>query len=251
MIRAVALVLTALTGFSGLVYEVAWQKYLATLLGSHSEATAGVLAIFLGGLSVGYWLFGQVTRRVVAAAERAGKPPRLLLLYGLIEGGIGVYVIAFPWLFRAVQQLSYAIPHGAAGFGFAIDVALSALLIGPASILMGGTIPILTQGLSRSLEDATRFHAFVYACNTAGAFAGALATGFYLIPRLGLENVMYAMGLINLSAGGLFLLFGIRGRQVVSLAQESPEEGGAKLRVEGLVAYASVALLTGFAMMAM
>ena len=58
MIRAVALVLTVLTGFSGLIYEVTWQKYLATLLGSHSEATAAVLGIFLGGLSVGYALFG-------------------------------------------------------------------------------------------------------------------------------------------------------------------------------------------------
>jgi hypothetical protein len=31
MIRAAALLLTVLTGFSGLVYEVAWQKCLASL----------------------------------------------------------------------------------------------------------------------------------------------------------------------------------------------------------------------------
>jgi hypothetical protein len=48
MVRALSLLLTLLTGFTGLVYEVAWQKYLATLLGSHSEATAAVLAIFPG-----------------------------------------------------------------------------------------------------------------------------------------------------------------------------------------------------------
>ena len=53
MTRALALALTGLTGFSGLVYEVAWEKYLATLLGSHSEATASVLGIFLGGLILG------------------------------------------------------------------------------------------------------------------------------------------------------------------------------------------------------
>ena len=38
MIRLLVLLLTVLTGFSGLVYEVTWQRYLATLLGSHSEA---------------------------------------------------------------------------------------------------------------------------------------------------------------------------------------------------------------------
>ena len=50
MTRAAALFLAIFTGFTGLVYQVTWQKYLATLLGSHSEATAAVLGIFLGGL---------------------------------------------------------------------------------------------------------------------------------------------------------------------------------------------------------
>ena len=45
MARLIALVLTLLTGVSGLVYEVAWQRWLATLLGSHSEATAAVASL--------------------------------------------------------------------------------------------------------------------------------------------------------------------------------------------------------------
>ena len=43
MIRAAALFLAIFIGFTGLVYQVTWQKYLATLLGSHSEATVAVL----------------------------------------------------------------------------------------------------------------------------------------------------------------------------------------------------------------
>ncbi|MDE0887308.1 MAG: fused MFS/spermidine synthase [Myxococcota bacterium] len=249
MIRATALLLTLMTGFSGLVYEVAWQRYLGTLLGSQSEATAAVLAIFLGGLSVGYWLFGRVTRRVVERAADAGVPPRLLLVYGAVEVGIGLYVIAFPWLFKALQALSYAIPHGPAGVGFGIDVALAALLIGPASVLMGGTIPILTQGLARSLEDATRFHAFVYAFNTVGAFGGALAAGFYLVPRLGLVNVMLSMGLINLTAGAVFAVMGFRGQAVVSLEEDS-SLGDSDGSSSNFAPFMAVALLTGFAMMA-
>ncbi len=79
MTRATALTLTVLTGFCGLVYEVAWQKYLATLLGSHSEATAAVLAIFLGGLAVGYSLFGTLTRRLAERAQRGQRLSRLFL----------------------------------------------------------------------------------------------------------------------------------------------------------------------------
>jgi len=54
MVRALALLLTAFTGFSGLVYEVTWQKYLATLLGSHSEATASRLVATIGPWRRGY-----------------------------------------------------------------------------------------------------------------------------------------------------------------------------------------------------
>src|SRR5262245_40025859 len=63
MVRSFALWLTAATGFSGLVYEGAWQMYLATLLGSHSEATAAVIGLFLGGLAIGYGRLGALTRR--------------------------------------------------------------------------------------------------------------------------------------------------------------------------------------------
>ena len=182
MVRVVALALTVVTGFSGLVYEVAWQKYLAVLLGSHSEATAAVLAIFLGALALGYALFGRVARRLVDRAFEQGRPARLLVTYGCVEMAIGVYAFAFPLAFSGVQALSLALPVADSFFAFGIDVALCALLIGPPAVLMGATVPLLTQGLSRGLEDATRLHALVYATNTAGAFVGALSAAFVLVP---------------------------------------------------------------------
>ncbi|MBW2715146.1 MAG: hypothetical protein JRD03_03675, partial [Deltaproteobacteria bacterium] len=123
MIRSVALALTVLTGLSGLVYQVAWQKVLASLLGSHGEATAAVLALFLGGLSLGYALFGRVSRRVVA---RGGS---LLLTYGVVESAIGAIALIFPWLFAGIRALSLALPQGSPALAFAFDVGLSALLV--------------------------------------------------------------------------------------------------------------------------
>src|SRR5690606_35459524 len=222
-------------------------KYLSTLLGSHSEATAAVLGIFLAGLSVGYDLFGRVTRAHVARAAAAGRPPRLLWIYGLIEGGIGVYALLFPAFFGLVQRLSFAIPHGAAGVGFAFDVALAALLILPPTILMGGTIPILTQALSRSLEDATRFHAFVYAFNTAGAVAGALAASFLLVPWLGLRNVMFAMGAVNVLVGATFLA--LSGRPVPMAGATAESAAAPVRRSRELLAGAAAALLVGVPLM--
>lgn len=244
MARLIALLLTLLTGVSGLVYEVAWQRYLATLLGSHSEATAAVLGIYLGGLSLGYALFGRLTASLVRRAS--GTAPPLALAYGIIEASIGVYAWLFPSLFGLAQDVSYRLHVPSPGLAFAVDVVLAALLIGPPTVLMGGTIPMLTQALSRSLADATRLHALVYAFNTTGAFLGALAAAFWLVPALGLVGVLRVMGAVNLVVGGIFVLMGVAGRTTAMLPVPGEADRGA---LRGFAAYALVALLSGFAMM--
>jgi spermidine synthase len=243
MVRTVALTLTVLTGVSGLVYQVAWQKVLAGLLGSHSEATAAVLALFLGGLSLGYALFGRVSRRVVSSGGS------LLFAYGLVEGSIGAIALVFPWLFAGVRALSLALPQGAPALAFAFDVGLSALLVFPPTILMGGTIPLLTQGLARNLGDATRFHSAVYGFNTAGAFVGALAGAFVLIPALGLEHSIRLMGVVNLAAGLCFVA--LRNCDPRDDGFVPARSSGDAPHFKGLAVYALVALLAGFAMMSL
>jgi len=244
IVLPIALTLTVLTGFTGLVYEVTWQKYLGILLGSHAEATAAVLGIFLGGLSVGYALFGRLTRRVVERAQTRGDAPRLLYIYALVEAGIGLYALLFPWIFGLAQKLSLVGPTGT-GTAFAFDVGLSTLLLGPPTVLMGGTIPILTLVLAGNLERATRVHAWVYGSNTAGAFAGALAGGFVLIPVLGLDSVMFAMACLNLVAAAGFWQLDRRHRELALVPSPSP---GAQT-VPRLGAWVAVALLAGFGMM--
>jgi spermidine synthase/MFS family permease len=264
MLRPISLLLTVLTGFSGLVYEVAWQKYLATLLGSHSEATAAVLAIFLGGMALGYELFGRVARRIAARAGAAGEAPALLRTYGAVEASIGLWALAFPWLFGAAQRVSFFVPPGHEAPSFAFDVFLCALLLGPPTIAMGGTIPLLTQALSRSVAESTRVHAWIYATNTAGAFAGALAGGFALVPWLGLDGVLRAMGVVNLAAGAIFIAQGLASARrappgadaapsAPSAAAESapPKSAPAHAATGSIASYAGIAFLGGFAMMAL
>jgi len=169
----------------------------------------------------------------------------LFRLYALVEAGIGLYALAFPWLFQLGQTISFAIPHSAAGAGFAFDVLLVALLVGPPTVLMGGTIPILTQALSTNLDDATRFHALVYGSNTAGAFAGAVVGTFVLVPVLGLHDTMRWMAAFNISAAIAFALFEFapgRGAPVNEPTGEPPP-------ARAYATLALVGLLTGFAMM--
>ncbi len=241
-LRLAVLLLTLVTGFAGLVYEVAWQRYLANLLGSQSEATAAVLGLFLGSLAAGYALFGRLTRRWVAAARTGRRLPDLLRWYGFVEIGIGAYALVFPLLFEAASAVSVLGPLGGGAAGFAFDVLLSAALIGPPAVLMGATIPVLTQALARDLADATRVHALVYGSNTAGAFAGTLAAGFWLIPAHGLVVSVAAAGCIDLCAGVAFALLGTPGRTPL-------REAAAPAPAAPLAAFSAAAALAGFGMM--
>ena len=115
-------------------------------------------------------------------------------------------------------------------------------------------IGVLTQGLARDLSDATRFHALVYSFNTAGAFCGALAAGFWLVPTLGLVGVLVAMGVVNLVAGAVFLGIGYRPPpQLGGLASTEPgvkpsRPSRGRRAPRDFWLYAGVALLSGFAM---
>jgi spermidine synthase len=78
--------------------------------------------------------------------------------------------------------------------------------MGVPTICMGGTIPFLTRGISQNIEEATSVHARVYGINTAGAFIGTLAAGFFLIPILGLPLTVMETALLNFSTALFFFL---------------------------------------------
>jgi predicted membrane-bound spermidine synthase len=185
-----------LTGAAGLVYQVTWQKYLSRLLGSDSAATAIILAAFLGGLSLGYYLCGKLTVRV----------KRHFQAYAILEGAIGLWCLVFPQIFKLVDSITRSWSFAPPVMIIIQGVVCSALLMGVPTICMGATIPFLTRGLSRNLAEATRVHALVYAVNTAGAFLGALLAGFFLIPTFGLPATMVKASFLNLGAFVFFLM---------------------------------------------
>ncbi len=204
--------LVFLTGAAGLIYQVVWQQYLSRILGSEHAATAIVLAVFLGGLATGYLVSGGLSRWM----------PNALACYAVLEAIIGVWALAFPWLFRLVDSLtnawSFTSPYLLIGQGS----LTAALLLGPPTICMGGTVPLLTRALSESLEAATSVHARVYAINTLGAFVGTLAAGFVLIPLFGLPDTLRNAAVLNIAAAAFF---GFRAR-VTTQKRPNPENIG-------------------------
>ncbi len=195
-LRYSSLVLILFTGATGLIYEVTWHRYLSNMLGSQARASAIILAVFLGGLSIGYGVFGR--------GSRGRRATALLLWVGLIEIGIGLWSISFPYIYDALWQ-NVGILRSGGKLSLILDFVIASVLIGPPTILMGGTLPLLTQGLVKDKSLASTVHSQVYAINTGGAFFGCVLAGFYLLPAFGLRTTLLFAAPINIVAGLLFM----------------------------------------------
>ncbi len=176
-----------LAGFSFLVLEVCWHRQLALGLGATVAAATAVLSTFMAGLGAGAWWWG---RRV----DRQARPQRLLAMLLL---GIGAGGVAGIELTGAVAARSGALP------AFAEWALAIALLLVP-TFLMGGVFPVLGRLVTGGGEPLTVALGRLYAVETLGSAAGALAAGLVLLGALGQRGtVLLAGGLDVLLAAAL------------------------------------------------
>lgn len=198
-----------LSGLSALAYELAWVSRLELALGGSSLAIGIVLAAYMAGLGGGAILFGRW-------ADRPGEPARR---YAFLEFGIGAWGLLAPWIHAGLDSVYGA--SGGAG-GLLLRAMLSLLALAPATLLMGGTLPVILRGLVRASEDTQRVAASLYGWNTLGAVAGTLLAEWLLLPRLGLAGTSRAVALLNIGLGLWALRAGPRLAAGVDEAPRSP-----------------------------
>lgn len=177
----------AVSGFSGLIYQSIWTRYLGLFLGHSAYAQSLVLMLFMGGMALGAWL---VSRR----SELLRRP---LLAYALIELVIGVLGLLFDTLYQASTAWAYGNLMQTGG-GSGLRWAAAALLVLPQCILLGATFPLMSAGFMRLQPAAEgRILAGLYFSNSIGAAIGALAATYLLVPWVGLPGTVMAAGLFN------------------------------------------------------
>ena len=182
------------SGVAGLIYQVAWTKALGLIFGHTVYAIATVLAAFMGGLAAGSAFLGSW-------GGRRGRP---IALYGWIEILIGVTGFLSIFGLEAVRTLYLAEYHAAGGSPMLLVVlrlVASLLVLFLPTFLMGGTLPILARGVTRTSAELGSRLGRLYAINTAGAVAGALAAGFLLLPWIGLHFTIMLAAFLNILAG--------------------------------------------------
>jgi spermidine synthase len=185
-----------ISGACGLIHETAWTRLLRHIMGNTTFSITTVLCAFMGGLALGSYLGGRFID------QRQDH----MRVFAILEGGIGVYCLLLPWLIHFVEPVYafiYQNTHTSFyAFGLLRFFFSGLILLVPATC-MGATLPILSKFLTRSTGLIGKSVGTLYAVNTFGAVLGAFASGFLLIPNLGVNGTIYLASFFNLLVGAV------------------------------------------------
>lgn len=182
------------SGFTGIVYEVVWIRQFALGFGSTALALSTVVAVYLAGLAIGAMLAGRLNVK-----------SHSLRFYGIAELLTGLYALAIPSLIELTIPWLGSIYSAGGNIAF-VRALFCVVILAPATILMGATLPLLSTWVSRHDRDANRGVALLYATNLVGAAAGALISGFILLPGLGFTRTLQFVCALNVVIGIVAIL---------------------------------------------
>jgi spermidine synthase len=176
------------SGAASLAYELIWFRHLTLVFGASLYALSAVLCAFMMGLAAGAWVMGRILARRVDEME----PRKLIRLYGLLEGLIGLYALCFPLALNFLEALYPLIlpADGQVGIGVhLLEFFLSTLLMFPATLLMGATLPLLgCLATGNQTQKVFTQVSRLYGVNTIGAVFGCLFTQFFAIRLFGVQG---------------------------------------------------------------
>ena len=213
-----AYVSAALVGFAFFLMELVWYRMLGPLLGGSVFTFGVILCVALAGIGVGSALYAALgtarTRMWIAFALSCAAEAACIALPFALGDRLAMAAL----LLQPFATLGF--------FGTVIGwFAIAACAVFPAALLSGLQFPLLIALLGPGRSEVGRHVGNVYAANTAGAIAGALAGGFGLLSALGAPGCWRAVSALlaawSLVAAGAALVWSggaARGRLAVQVA---------------------------------
>jgi spermidine synthase len=191
---AIACGALAVSGFVSLVLEVIWTRVLAMVLGPTTYAFSAMLFAFITGLAIGSALAAALLPRI--------RQPAAWLGVTLIAAATAALTASF-----SVDSLPLIVAAAVADPGttfesvLTLQVTLGIAMQLPMTIALGAAFPLAIAYVAPDPRDAPRLVAVVYASNTLGAIAGALAGSFVLVPALGLQMSLRRVAMLAIVTG--------------------------------------------------
>jgi spermidine synthase len=177
------------SGFAVLAAEVLWTRLFVNLLTANVLVFATILGAFLTGIALGSFLVSRWIDRLrsldVAVCVSLLVSGVLLCASVLSQGGLGA-------LFQKIRGLE------ALSLSAKVDLSLACmfLVVAVPATVFGTVLPSLFRWSSRSLTTLGQDVGRLYAWNTIGSIAGSFASGFLMIPLVGLNASLLLLGLL-------------------------------------------------------
>jgi spermidine synthase len=187
-------ILFFISGFPALIYQIVWQRALFTIYGVNIEAITVVISAFLLGLGLGSLLGGFLSKT---------KSMPLLLIFGLLEFGIGGFG------FFSLDIFSYVGAYTTGASTFQTFFYSFSVVLFP-TLLMGATLPILSEYLILKFANVGRSIGILYAVNTFGSSAACFLTAAFLMENLGQNLTIKTAMALNLFVGLGAIIFQFR-----------------------------------------
>ena len=189
----------AVSGFSAMVYEVAWGRTLSMVYGSSIYGVTIMLSTFLLGLTIGTSIATLQLKRK-PQGDPLKRLAKVLIASAILAFTSLIITRNLPFLFlnfyNSIQGMDETL--------FVSQFIIASLLILPCTIVLGFTLPFAVNTFSEksnSLNVAT-----LYTWNLIGSATGAVITSLLLFTNLGVEfTIRVAAAAVLLTA--LFLVF--------------------------------------------
>ena len=195
-----ATIAIGVSGFVAMLYEVAWTRLLALVLGSSTHAFSLMLMTFITGIAVGSWIIyrWKSLRRTLDALAWAE-----LALAGSLLISIFFYEY-LPYLFSHMASQLARQPETFKFFQALQALVCFSVMFIP-TVCLGATLPLASRIATSELARTGRSIGRIFAVNTVGTVLGTIVTGLWLLPAAGLTRT-FAVGIALNAVIGFALL---------------------------------------------
>lgn len=178
--------------------EIVGSRVLAPYFGSSIFVWGSLISVVMMALSAGYYWGGWLSAREPSYG-------RLLML--LMIPGIMIFFL--PYVYTPINEWI-----AANDFGTRLNPLIAcSLYFLPPGIFIGTISPYVIRLAATTLNTVGSTAGTLYAVSTFGSICGTLLTSFYLIPVMGVTNIIHALG-ITLVCLSLLVLPLVRVRPV-------------------------------------
>jgi len=193
----------ALSGFTGLCYEVIWTRVLGFMLTGTVYAFAVVLGVFLTGIALGSLVLSIFLDRIKSRSL-------VISILSIVEILIGLTSIALIILYDKLPSMGFyarlnATPSWSEFVYLNFFTAFITLII--PTFLFGATFPIICKIYDWSARSVGKKIGNIYSLNTVGGILGSFISGFIFIPFVGMQKAIILTGAINILIGLFVALF--------------------------------------------